>query len=137
MARLLALLVLLFFTAGIRAELEVVIQPRNDAAKQNIEAYIGPISADSRQAMWRMARASREQALSALQALGYYHARVRPRVTGTDAKPVLRLDVSLQEPVRDRKSTRLNSSHVRISYAVFCLKKKKKKQPKNKNKCKR
>src|SRR5690554_7567199 len=28
--------------------------------------------------------------------------------------------------VEDRKSTRLNSSHVRISYAVFCLKKKKK-----------
>src|SRR5690554_7575128 len=28
-------------------------------------------------------------------------------------------------PLRDRKSTRLNSSHVRISYAVFCLKKKK------------
>src|SRR5690554_2598021 len=30
----------------------------------------------------------------------------------------------------DRKSTRLNSSHVRISYAVFCLKKKKKKKRK-------
>src|SRR5437868_10444200 len=29
---------------------------------------------------------------------------------------------------RDRKSTRLNSSHVSISYAVFCLKKKKNKQ---------
>src|SRR5690554_7379170 len=29
-------------------------------------------------------------------------------------------------PGGDRKSTRLNSSHVRISYAVFCLKKKKK-----------
>src|SRR2546430_9541105 len=29
--------------------------------------------------------------------------------------------------VRDRKSTRLNSSHSQISYAVFCLKKKKKK----------
>src|SRR5690349_24932636 len=29
-----------------------------------------------------------------------------------------------QEPRRDRKSTRLNSSHVEISYAVFCLKKK-------------
>src|SRR5690554_7772764 len=27
-------------------------------------------------------------------------------------------------PLEDRKSTRLNSSHVRISYAVFCLKKK-------------
>src|SRR5215469_17808227 len=31
----------------------------------------------------------------------------------------------------DRKSTRLNSSHVEISYAVFCLKKKKKKQIKH------
>src|SRR5207249_9831406 len=30
----------------------------------------------------------------------------------------------------DRKSTRLNSSHVSISYAVFCLKKKKKKKTK-------
>src|SRR6266496_5670220 len=29
-------------------------------------------------------------------------------------------------PTGDRKSTRLNSSHVEISYAVFCLKKKKK-----------
>src|SRR5690606_39736484 len=29
---------------------------------------------------------------------------------------------------QDRKSTRLNSSHVKISYAVFCLKKKKKKE---------
>src|SRR5690606_41939419 len=31
----------------------------------------------------------------------------------------------------DRKSTRLNSSHVKISYAVFCLKKKKKQQMRN------
>src|SRR3989442_3371640 len=30
-----------------------------------------------------------------------------------------------EHQLRDRKSTRLNSSHVRISYAVFCLKKKK------------
>src|SRR5437868_12119183 len=36
---------------------------------------------------------------------------------------------------RDRKSTRLNSSHVSISYAVFCLKKKKRKrQTKHSNK---
>src|SRR5438445_3359765 len=32
---------------------------------------------------------------------------------------------------RDRKSTRLNSSHANISYAVFCLKKKKKKKKSN------
>src|SRR3712207_7335806 len=30
-----------------------------------------------------------------------------------------------RKPFRDRKSTRLNSSHANISYAVFCLKKKK------------
>src|SRR2546422_7255337 len=35
------------------------------------------------------------------------------------------------EVARDRKSTRLNSSHGYISYAVFCLKKKKKKQHKS------
>src|SRR5207249_7780137 len=34
----------------------------------------------------------------------------------------------LRTQVQDRKSTRLNSSHVSISYAVFCLKKKKKTQ---------
>src|SRR5688572_32558919 len=35
-------------------------------------------------------------------------------------------EVGLVHPVLDRKSTRLNSSHSQISYAVFCLKKKKK-----------
>src|SRR5690606_40207647 len=34
-------------------------------------------------------------------------------------------------PQLDRKSTRLNSSHVKISYAVFCLKKKKKEKENN------
>src|SRR5690349_22192429 len=33
-------------------------------------------------------------------------------------------NVDLVDLLRDRKSTRLNSSHVEISYAVFCLKKK-------------
>src|SRR5258707_2603801 len=35
----------------------------------------------------------------------------------------------VQDEGRDRKSTRLNSSHANISYAVFCLKKKKLKIP--------
>src|SRR5690606_42120149 len=45
-----------------------------------------------------------------------------------DYGKLARLDFAgLQEGARveDRKSTRLNSSHVKISYAVFCLKKKK------------
>src|SRR5206468_10067994 len=37
------------------------------------------------------------------------------------------LEGALEHRDRDRKSTRLNSSHDQISYAVFCLKKKKKK----------
>src|SRR2546430_5272264 len=36
------------------------------------------------------------------------------------------VEVFLHRSARDRKSTRLNSSHSQISYAVFCLKKKKK-----------
>src|SRR5438034_2817901 len=44
-------------------------------------------------------------------------ARGRPRRGGVPPVP---------RAVRDRKSTRLNSSHTVISYAVFCLKKKKK-----------
>src|SRR5437868_11814620 len=46
------------------------------------------------------------------------HPRLRP------AAPVLEGGAG---QAGDRKSTRLNSSHVSISYAVFCLKKKKKK----------
>src|SRR2546421_9569840 len=38
---------------------------------------------------------------------------------------------ALATRLRDRKSTRLNSSHDQISYAVFCLKKKKKKKETN------
>src|SRR5690349_9955648 len=38
---------------------------------------------------------------------------------------------ALMTQLLDRKSTRLNSSHVEISYAVFCLKKKKKKNKNN------
>ena len=40
----------------------------------------------------------------------------------------------LELKIPDRKSTRLNSSHVVISYAVFCLKKKKKKKKIKRNK---
>src|SRR3712207_7994765 len=43
------------------------------------------------------------------------------RIDEDEAAPLLRRDEAV-----DRKSTRLNSSHANISYAVFCLKKKKK-----------
>src|SRR2546430_14689112 len=61
-----------------------------------------------------------------------------PRFVDVDPQTLL-MDVSLLERavtprtraiIPDRKSTRLNSSHSQISYAVFCLKKKKKKRTK-------
>src|SRR5207253_7973029 len=52
------------------------------------------------------------------------HRARRGRVFAAEAQPG-RQDTL--RGVQDRKSTRLNSSHVAISYAVFCLKKKKKK----------
>src|SRR2546430_7401973 len=49
----------------------------------------------------------------------------RPRQDRGRDRPALRADPAAADPA-DRKSTRLNSSHSQISYAVFCLKKKKK-----------
>src|SRR3712207_8556781 len=57
---------------------------------------------------------------------------VHPAVDGAEAQlvggavDVPALDAAAGQPHGDRKSTRLNSSHANISYAVFCLKKKKK-----------
>src|SRR5690242_20953120 len=52
------------------------------------------------------------------------------RIPQTNAELLLRFEVlnnhiHAKTPPGDRKSTRLNSSHMSISYAVFCLKKKK------------
>src|SRR5256885_12829926 len=46
----------------------------------------------------------------------------------TGRRPVGWLGPGLTETYEDRKSTRLNSSHLVISYAVFCLEKKKKRK---------
>src|SRR5690625_6763795 len=57
--------------------------------------------------------------------------RVEPGPAVTLKGDPLRLEQALANLIRnaDRKSTRLNSSHVAISYAVFCLKKKTEKSP--------
>src|SRR3712207_6981428 len=54
------------------------------------------------------------------------HDRHHPAARLAEARPALG---ELRARDRDRKSTRLNSSHANISYAVFCLKKKKEKKP--------
>src|SRR5690606_40713520 len=71
----------------------------------------------------------RSQAMRASQDLGRgaHVARLQqlahPRRGPASALPSAR-DVAHDLHLEDRKSTRLNSSHVKISYAVFCLKKK-------------
>src|SRR5207302_8179747 len=50
---------------------------------------------------------------------------LRKTLQKTGPKLVKLANIPTLDSARDRKSTRLNSSHVKISYAVFCLKKKK------------
>src|SRR5207249_8047607 len=52
------------------------------------------------------------------------HRKIDPQAV-REVQPVRHRVLVLQVEPQDRKSTRLNSSHVSISYAVFCLKKKK------------
>src|SRR5258708_22070004 len=56
------------------------------------------------------------------QAIANILSAIRSLVTPPEAK---RRPIGFEASYRDRKSTRLNSSHQIISYAVFCLKKKK------------
>src|SRR5215475_14616746 len=60
-------------------------------------------------------------------------SRHRSRRRTSRAEPARSCWPSPRRSGRDRKSTRLNSSHVKISYAGFCLKKKKKKKKKKRH----
>src|SRR6476659_7818013 len=60
--------------------------------------------------------------------------RTNARALSTARAPIAASPRSTLVSAGDRKSTRLNSSHLGISYAVFCLKKKKKTQQKSKPK---
>src|SRR5437868_12715885 len=64
-----------------------------------------------------------------------FHSTSRRRASSFESsrtarreEPRFRTFIARPDRSLDRKSTRLNSSHVSISYAVFCLKKKKKKK---------
>src|SRR3712207_7508293 len=69
------------------------------------------------QAQGMVSEAEAERAAAAAQAA---------LVTATAEQVLVQAEDEADRLVADRKSTRLNSSHANISYAVFCLKKKKK-----------
>src|SRR5207249_5200083 len=69
----------------------------------------------------------RELAYTTVQTmLNILHRKGKVKRTLKDRAYFYKPAVSRSHVTGDRKSTRLNSSHVSISYAVFCLKKKKK-----------
>src|SRR3989440_8589879 len=72
----------------------------------------------------------REQAASLAREL---EQRLSERTLPAERDLVRNMERVVRMTARDRKSTRLNSSHDQISYAVFCLKKKKKKHNRNNN----
>src|SRR5437773_6564010 len=103
-------------------------QVREERAKMKQEKYRSAIEAPYRWRDW----ATKEDGISgdALKHFINYDEAVRPDGSkGAGLLAYLRgLQSSNSEDRRDvdRKSTRLNSSHITISYAVFCLKKKNK-----------
>src|SRR3712207_7370244 len=72
----------------------------------NYDFYADPVHRDAMDRAWYTGEPQATKMVSVL----------------TEAPPNHNADLALR---RDRKSTRLNSSHANISYAVFCLKKKK------------
>src|SRR5437870_10101471 len=92
---------------------------------------------DARQQFRRVALAAQDRDLTSVvfaverqvaqPTIRMYHAARRNRLLHEGhqtARRSVRDATHANAPGRDRKSTRLNSSHVAISYAVFCLKKK-------------
>src|SRR3712207_7197440 len=79
------------------------------------EQVLGPAHLDRRQRAGAPQQVAGELGLHA-------HQAAREVDRGDRLVHRIGLDVLVEE--RDRKSTRLNSSHANISYAVFCLKKK-------------
>src|SRR5438445_8477086 len=78
----------------------------------------------------QLVRIDRDQRHRVRLAVAVHHDLADERIGLQEILDVLRRDVHAAGGTSriDRKSTRLNSSHANISYAVFCLKKKKLKQ---------
>lgn len=88
--------------AAADAELQVLLSPQQTALRENVEAHVGSLNGRDTAALQRFARAAERAALKALQALGYYQARIRSEVVEEEGKAVLRLHIEQGEPVRLR-----------------------------------
>src|SRR5688500_19640216 len=105
---------------------------RADLRERHIEYDVFRFRGRVRQARGKVERAFRQARRSARETRQrrtvFQRAEILPGRCGLRTVPAaLYLHGQAASARRDRKSTRLNSSHLVISYAVFCLKKKTKK----------
>src|SRR2546422_6419612 len=95
-----------------------------------VSSVLGPNerSAQSKSVLWRHTAGGYVQRMVRKQCVRAPRHRLKASVAGISRTLALAPQLSLQRALlrqrEDRKSTRLNSSHGYISYAVFCLKKK-------------
>lgn len=100
MRRAFSLLLLASVVSAAQAGVKVTVEPSKKSVRENVEAYIGPVEASSREGLERQLRHIDEQATLAAQALGYYQTRNQLDITGPDDAPQLDVRVELGEPVR-------------------------------------
>src|SRR5699024_9675222 len=118
---------LLFVTVLFLTLLAACAPDREENAKKNTDADNESVEKPEELTVWAN---DEEKQLNAIEKIASDYEKKEGIKVNVVAKSMLD---QLQE-LSDRKSTRLNSSHVSISYAVFCLKKKKKIKKQNKHK---
>src|SRR5947209_16287770 len=92
---------------------EAALRERAEELAHDVEGRLEPASAGSEDAEARVA------------ARQTFFDELRTTILSIAQSPAWRAHDLARDLLVDRKSTRLNSSHANISYAVFCLKKKK------------
>src|SRR2546421_4484145 len=99
----------------------VVVRDGNSHWQVDDGQYLLGLDVSVEDGVLRVAQRQEESASGAAEAHDWFERGLE--LEGTEPRAALN---AYKHAVRDRKSTRLNSSHDQISYAVFCLKKKKK-----------
>src|SRR5438309_6207964 len=116
-------------SCAVSLKITELITPHSGLNMKRIEKMVG--IEGTAQGMMKITESQRIQTRSCTKNPESHSASRNFRLTATNKKTTVLTTVRTKI---DRKSTRLNSSHSSISYAVFCLKKKKKKKKINSHK---
>src|SRR5690554_7359669 len=119
------LIIPLFFTVG-ACEENLDLYPKTTLSEGTYYTDLPQILSAANDVYRQMGRLYDAFSIPSLYGMLYSdNGAVIAQLAGTPIdEPIHRHEIFSDNPrIEDRKSTRLNSSHVRISYAVFCLKK--------------